>query len=96
MAFSIMGLFGVTLDTRKFSKDDWLGVTIALMQVILCHGDRASWVGAAPYLPVNPRLSTVSVFPHTNVRGQVLFKFDFRAANEQDRHSHKRTILGAR
>ncbi|KAK0467542.1 hypothetical protein IW261DRAFT_1519327 [Armillaria novae-zelandiae] len=96
MAFSIMGLFGVTLDTRKFSKDDRLGATIALMQAILRRSDRASWVGAAPYLPVNPRLSTVSVFPHTNVRGQVLFEFDFRAANEQDRRSHKRTILGAR
>ncbi|KAK0467563.1 hypothetical protein IW261DRAFT_1059912 [Armillaria novae-zelandiae] len=96
MVFSIMGLFGVTLDTRKFSKDDRLGATIALMQAILHRGGRASWLGAAPYLPVNPRLSTFPAFPRTNVRGQVLFEFDSRAANEQKRRSHKRNILDTR
>lgn len=96
MVFSIMGLFGVTLDTRKFGKDDRLGATIVLMQAILHRGGRAYWLGAAPYLPVNPRLSTLSVFPHTDVRGQVLFDFGSRVANEETRRSHKRTILDTR
>ncbi|KAK0454553.1 hypothetical protein EV421DRAFT_424188 [Armillaria borealis] len=96
MVFSIMGLFGVTLDTRRFGKDDRLGATIALMQAILHRGGRASWLGAAPYLPVNPRLSTFPVFPRTNVQGQVLFEFDSQTINEQERRSHNRTILDAR
>ncbi|KAK7043639.1 hypothetical protein VNI00_008250 [Paramarasmius palmivorus] len=71
MVFSIMGLFGVTLDIRKFHKDDRLGATVALMREILRQGGRASWLGLAPYLPPHPQLSTIPVFPRTRVEGQV-------------------------
>lgn len=73
MVFSIMGLFGVTLDTRSFRKDDRIGATIALMQAILRNGRRASWLGIAPYLPPDSCLSMLPIFPHTTVQGQVKF-----------------------
>lgn len=73
MVFSIMGLFGVTLDTREFHKDDRVGATIALMQGILRNGRSASWLGITPYLPPDAHLSMLPIFPHTTVQGQVGF-----------------------
>lgn len=73
MVFSIMGLFGVALEVKKFHKDDRLGATIALMQAILRSGKRASWLGMAPYLPPDSHLSMLPIFPHTTVQGQVRF-----------------------
>jgi hypothetical protein len=96
MVFSIMGLFGATLDTRRFGKDDRLGATIALMQGILRRGGRASWLGLAPYLPVNPKLSTIPVFPRTHIEGQVLFEGDFRRADEQETCPQRTAILDVR
>lgn len=78
MIFSIMGLFGVTLDPRAFEPDDRLGATVALMRAILKRpGGRASWLGVAPYLPPHPRLSTIPNFPHTSVDGKVELELDF-------------------
>lgn len=96
MVFSIMGLFGVTLDTRRFGKDDRLGATIALMQGILRHGGRASWLGLAPYLPVNPKLSTIPVFPRTHIEGQVLLEVDFQRSDEQERRPQRTAVLDVR
>ncbi|KAI0330019.1 hypothetical protein GY45DRAFT_1337102 [Cubamyces sp. BRFM 1775] len=72
MVFSIMGLFGVSLDPRAFGADDRLGATVALMRAILGREcGRASWLSLAPYLPPHPRLSTFPVFPRTSVDGRV-------------------------
>jgi len=93
MVFSIMGLFGVTLDTRRFGKDDRLDATIALMQEILRHSGRASWLGLAPYLPVNPMLSTIPVFPRTHIEGQVLVEVDAWRADEQERRLQRTAAI---
>ncbi|KAK5655262.1 hypothetical protein OQA88_5829 [Cercophora sp. LCS_1] len=72
MVFSIMGLFGVTLDPRAFEPEDRLGATAALMRAILERpGGKASWLGMAPYIPPHPSLSTFPAFPRTNVDGTV-------------------------
>lgn len=44
MVFSIMGLFGVTLNPGDFHPDDRVGATIALAREILHAGGDASWV----------------------------------------------------
>ncbi|KUI62889.1 hypothetical protein VP1G_10008 [Cytospora mali] len=78
MVFSIMGLFGVTLDLRAFRPDDRLGATAALMRAILERPEgRASWLSIAPYLPPHPQLSTFPIFPRTSVEGQVELELDF-------------------
>ncbi|KAG5650944.1 hypothetical protein H0H81_010481, partial [Sphagnurus paluster] len=46
MIFSIMGVFGVSLDPKAFHPDDRLHATVALMQAILRNGGKASWMGA--------------------------------------------------
>lgn len=72
MVFSIMGLFGISLDPHAFDADDRLGATVALMRAILAReGGRASWLSLAPHLPPHPRLSTFPVFPKTSVEGRV-------------------------
>ncbi|KAK3353381.1 hypothetical protein B0T25DRAFT_209459 [Lasiosphaeria hispida] len=77
MVFSVMGLFGVSLDPGAFEADDRLGATAALMRAILERpGGRASWLSIAPFLPPHPRLSTFPVFPRTNVDGRVELEFD--------------------
>ncbi|EEB99591.1 hypothetical protein MPER_00702, partial [Moniliophthora perniciosa FA553] len=70
MVFSIMGLFGVTLDPAAFHRDDRIGVTIALIREILRKGGDASWVGAAPRMRPCPQLSHFPEFPKTNVAGK--------------------------
>ncbi|KAI0323072.1 hypothetical protein OF83DRAFT_1024703, partial [Amylostereum chailletii] len=70
MVFSIMGLFGVHLDTRAFHQDDRLGATIALAQAILRRGGRATWLGASLRLPRSRALSTFPDFPKTSVAGK--------------------------
>ncbi|KAK5994857.1 hypothetical protein PT974_03243 [Cladobotryum mycophilum] len=81
MIFSIMGLFGVTINTKRFGKDDRLTATIALMQEIIRSGGRANWLWTALHLPVNPQLSIIPVFPRTTVQGQV--QFDFEGVSSQ-------------
>ncbi|KAF4977306.1 hypothetical protein FDECE_18370 [Fusarium decemcellulare] len=60
--FSIMGVLGVTLDTKKFNNEDRLGPTIALMQALLEKGGRIEWLGIATRMPPNPRMSTIPAF----------------------------------
>ncbi|KAF7336424.1 Ankyrin repeat-containing protein [Mycena sanguinolenta] len=74
MVFSIMGLFGVTLDTRKFHKDDRIGATIALAREILQQGGRANWLGASFRAQPCPHLSTFPLFPRTRVAGKALVR----------------------
>jgi len=72
MVFSIMGLFGVTLDPRRFHKDDRLGATIALAKKILDIGGNASWLGASVRFPPCNQLSSFPQFPQTSVAGKAL------------------------
>ncbi|KAJ7888044.1 hypothetical protein B0H14DRAFT_2497940 [Mycena olivaceomarginata] len=74
MVFSIMGLFGVTLDTRKFHKNDRIGATIALAREILQHGGRANWLGASFRAQPCLQLSTFPLFPRTRVAGKALVR----------------------
>ncbi|GBE83818.1 hypothetical protein SCP_0508750 [Sparassis crispa] len=70
MVFSIMGLFGVTLDPKKFAKDDRVGATIALAQAILKKGGTASWLASSFHLPPSRQLSSFPIFPTTTVSGK--------------------------
>ncbi|KAF7354719.1 HET domain-containing protein [Mycena sanguinolenta] len=70
MVFSIMGLFGVSLDPGAFHSDDRLGATIALARGILQKGEEASWIGAAYAMDPCPRLCTFPEFPETSVNGK--------------------------
>jgi hypothetical protein len=91
MVFSIMGIFGVTLDPHAFEADDRLGATVALMREILNQpGGRASWLGVAPHLPPHPRLSTVPKFPRTSVDGKVEFELDL--GPEVAERGHNRSL----
>ncbi|KAK0463485.1 uncharacterized protein EV420DRAFT_1090650 [Desarmillaria tabescens] len=67
MVFSIMGLFGVSLNVRQFKKNDRLKATIALSQEILCKGGRANWLGASLRLPPCRQLSSFPQLPQTSV-----------------------------
>lgn len=69
MVFSIMGIFGVTLDPAAFHKDDRRGAAIALAQAILKAGGRASWLGSAFHIEPEHTLSTFPTFPKTSVAG---------------------------
>ncbi|KAI0629582.1 hypothetical protein C8Q77DRAFT_1141225 [Trametes polyzona] len=70
MVFSIMGLFGVTLDTKAFGENDRVEATIALAQSILQKGGRANWLAAAFKISPSPQVSTFPVFPRTEVSGK--------------------------
>ncbi|CCM05236.1 uncharacterized protein FIBRA_07446 [Fibroporia radiculosa] len=70
MVFSIMGLFGVVLDTSGFHQDDRLGATIALAQAILRRGSTASWLGVSFYLAPCRQLSSFPEFPETSLEGR--------------------------
>ncbi|KAI0762706.1 hypothetical protein C8Q74DRAFT_1371705 [Fomes fomentarius] len=72
MVFSIMGLFGVTLDPSRFDQDDRRGATIALAQEILKAGRSASWLGVGVRLEPDRTLSTFAAFPRTSVSGVAL------------------------
>lgn len=74
MVFSIMGLFGVSLDPRAFHKNDRLGATVALARQILENGGRASWLGASYRLQPCKQLSTFPEFPRPSVAGKALIK----------------------
>ncbi|KAH7383885.1 hypothetical protein BKA66DRAFT_462978 [Pyrenochaeta sp. MPI-SDFR-AT-0127] len=70
--FSIMGLFGVSLDPLLFSPTDRKGATIALMQAMLRNGARAEWLGAAQRMQINADIPTLPVFPTMGTGGSAL------------------------
>ncbi|KAF7983163.1 hypothetical protein HWV62_23390 [Athelia sp. TMB] len=72
MVFSIMGLFGVTLDPNDFDKNDRLGATVGLAQQILKNEGRASWLGASFRMQPSRHLSSFPQFPRTRVAGKAL------------------------
>ncbi|KAI1808938.1 hypothetical protein F4811DRAFT_6684 [Daldinia bambusicola] len=74
MVFSIMGLFGVTLDTSKFGKNDRVQATIALAQAIMKKGGQATWLAAAFRIQPSRQISTFPIFPRTSVSGKAYVK----------------------
>jgi hypothetical protein len=76
MVFSIMGLFGVALDTSQFGPLDRVPATIALARAILEKDGRgrASWLAAAFRIPPSRQISTFPVFPRTSVAGKAEVK----------------------
>ncbi|PCH38899.1 hypothetical protein WOLCODRAFT_110294 [Wolfiporia cocos MD-104 SS10] len=62
MVYSIMGLFGVTLDTHRYGVDDRLDAAMALAQETLKTGRFANWLGISSFLPPSRHFST---FPET-------------------------------
>ena len=74
MIFSIMGIFGVSLDPHAFDPNDRLGATIALAREILRKGGKAHWIGAAYPLDPSPYLSTFPQFPETSVEGKAYIR----------------------
>ncbi|KAL7958578.1 hypothetical protein V8C34DRAFT_323984 [Trichoderma compactum] len=74
MVFSIMGLFGVTLDTNQFGKQDRVAATIALAQAIMEKGRQATWLAAAFRILPSRQISTFPVFPLTSVSGRALIR----------------------
>ncbi|PWY80099.1 hypothetical protein BO83DRAFT_406203 [Aspergillus eucalypticola CBS 122712] len=69
MVFSIMGLFGVSLDPSRFHRDDRVGATLALASAALQKGSSAAWLGA--YLELNPCpfMSSFPSIPNTSESG---------------------------
>ncbi|KAJ5458409.1 hypothetical protein N7475_009797 [Penicillium sp. IBT 31633x] len=78
MVYSIMGLFGVSLDPGAFHKDDRAGATIALAREIVNSGRCASWLGIAFRVPPSQDLSTFPVFPMTSVQGSAMVRVENR------------------
>lgn len=70
--FSIMGLFGVSLNPLLFSPTDRKGATIALMQAMLRNGERAEWLGAAQHMQINADIPTLPIFPTVDERGSAV------------------------
>lgn len=71
MILSIMGIFGVALDARKFHKNDRIGATIALAQEILRNGGKPAWLAMSLDIPPSRFLSSFPDFPTTDVTGDI-------------------------
>ncbi|THV03861.1 hypothetical protein K435DRAFT_239967 [Dendrothele bispora CBS 962.96] len=78
MVFSIMGLFGVTLDPKAFKSSDRLGATIAFAREILKQNGRPNWFSISLSLPPNPSIRSFPAFPKTNEAGVAMYKVDSR------------------
>ncbi|KAF7983164.1 hypothetical protein HWV62_23392 [Athelia sp. TMB] len=76
MVFSIMGLFGVTLDQKLFDVNNREGATIALAQKILENGGRAAWLALSYYHPPARTVSSFPYFPETSVSGGAFIEVD--------------------
>ncbi|KAF7968406.1 hypothetical protein HWV62_30643 [Athelia sp. TMB] len=74
MVFSIMGLFGVTLNQKLFDVNDREGATVALAQKILENGGRAAWLALSYYHPPSRTVSSFPLFPETSVSGGAFIK----------------------
>ncbi|KIJ61514.1 hypothetical protein HYDPIDRAFT_115658 [Hydnomerulius pinastri MD-312] len=68
--YSIMGVFGVTLDPHLFKQGDRQAATVALAREILKNGGKASWLAPGLQLPPCKGLSSFPEFPHVQAVGQ--------------------------
>jgi len=78
MVFSIMGLFGVTLDPRAFKANDRLGATIALAREILKQGGRPNWFSISLSLPLNNSIYSFPMFPKTDEAGAAVYEIGYQ------------------
>ncbi|KAK0442179.1 hypothetical protein EV421DRAFT_2082558 [Armillaria borealis] len=80
MVFSIMGLFGVTLNPREFETHDRLGATIALAtgREILKQGGSPAWLATSLSLPENPSIRSFPKFPETDKAGAAVYEVGSR------------------
>ncbi|KAI1646009.1 uncharacterized protein F4817DRAFT_154867 [Daldinia loculata] len=76
MVFSIMGLFGITLDTSRFEKEDRAKATIELAREVMAKGGRATWLAAAFRIQPSRQISTFPLFPRTSVSGKSYVKVE--------------------
>lgn len=67
MVFSIMGLFGISLNPNEFHPDDRIRATIALAKEFLSRGNTAEWLIAGWNEPPDPRLSSFPELPDTSI-----------------------------
>lgn len=74
MVFSIMGLFGMTLDPGLYGVNDRVQATIRLMQGVMRMGGRAEWLGISPGMPLNNDIGTMPVFPKFNPLGSLIIE----------------------
>ncbi|KAK0200403.1 hypothetical protein DFS33DRAFT_1456673 [Desarmillaria ectypa] len=78
MIFSIMGLFGVTLNPKEFEAHDRLGATIALAREILKQGGSPTWLATSLSLPENPSIRSFPGFPETDEAGAAVYEVGSR------------------
>lgn len=89
MVLSIMGLFGVSLDPRRYRSGDRISVTIALAQEYLRTGGQAEWLIAGWNEPPDRRLSSLPELPETTVAAPPRFSAAKRdVAHEADNSTH--------
>lgn len=67
--FSVMGLFGVTLDPSNYRNGDRLMATLALAEAIMKKGGKANWICASLALPIPRNLCTLPELPAANAQG---------------------------
>ncbi|BCR94562.1 uncharacterized protein AKAW2_11608S [Aspergillus luchuensis] len=96
MVFSIMGLFGVSLDPSKFHRDDRVGATLALASAALQKGSTAAWLGAYFELDPCPFMSSFPSFPNTSESGGCTIKTAAGLINVEDLVNVMNIILPTR
>jgi hypothetical protein len=67
MVFSIMGLFGVTLDPKVYV--DRASATLGLAEAVMANGGRATWLVASMGSNHLPNMCTMPEFPISSVSG---------------------------
>ena len=72
MVFSIMGLFGVSLDVGKYGEPDRERATIDLAEAVLKTGRGATWSAASMGAGSVSGMCTMPSFPATAVEGAAL------------------------
>ncbi|KAK4892799.1 hypothetical protein LTR27_008713 [Elasticomyces elasticus] len=73
MIFSIMGLFGVSLDPLRYGPTDQEQATLELVAQILASGRGLSWLLASPNGSSLSTMSSMPIFPETKVDGHAQY-----------------------
>ncbi|KAF8346581.1 hypothetical protein F5887DRAFT_1158128 [Amanita rubescens] len=87
VVFSIMGLFGVSLDPGAYRKKSQEDVMIAFVKEIMRKGGRANWFAASLSSPVMDRLSTMPKMPERfepKERGTIEFERQLKRRDFRD------------
>lgn len=73
MIFSIMGIFGITLDVSLYEEKDRERATLDLTSKLLEKGHKATWLAASIGNFHLPTMSTMPQFPETTVGGEAFY-----------------------